>query len=95
MLDLSSRKYDVVNRDKHELYNVADHSHDDEAHCACLKDLDILSVGWLLALIEKGDTVLLELSELLGNILLLLWSVSAFLVRHIKSLFICNNIVLD
>ena len=67
---------DVVDRNEHELDEVANNAHDCESHHACLQNFHVLAVVWLLALLVEVSRVLDELVDLGGNILLLLLLVS-------------------
>ena len=67
---------DVVDRNEDELDEVANNAHDCESHHACLQNLHVLGVVWLLALIVEVSRVPEELVDLGGNILLLLLLVS-------------------
>ena len=48
-----SGKDDVVDRDEHQLDEVANKSHNEETHDARLEDLHVLGVVGLLALLEE------------------------------------------
>ena len=69
---------DVVDGDEDKFDEVANGAHDQETDSACLKDLHVLSVVWLLALFKEvhaiGSEFLDLLSEGLGLLLLILAS---------------------
>lgn len=58
---------DVVDRDEHKLYKVADKAHYYEAHCARVQNLKVFLSIWLLALGEKILRVTSELLDLRGE----------------------------
>lgn len=74
---------DVVDGDEDKFDEVADGAHDEEAHDAGLKDLHVLLVVRLLALLVEHDRVSDELLHLSRHVLLLLLS----LLRHLD----CSN----
>ena len=49
----SSGEDDVVDWDEHKFYEVADKTHNNEAHSACVQNLEVLLSVGLLALGEK------------------------------------------
>ena len=60
----SSGEDDVVDGDEDELDDVADETHNDEAHGAGLKDLHVLGTARLLALLEEVLAVAAEFLHL-------------------------------
>ena len=68
----ASGEDDVVDWDKDQFDHVSDNSHDEETHDACLQDLLVLSLVWLLALLVEDDGVVHEILDLLHRVWLLL-----------------------
>ena len=62
----ASGENNIVDRDEDQFDEVADGSHDKEAHNACLEDLHVLGVVGFLALDIEVDTLHDKLLHLLG-----------------------------
>ena len=67
-----SGENDVVDGNEYKFDHVANQSHNEEAHNACLQDLLVLCPVWLLALVVEYDGVVDEFLDLLHRVWLLL-----------------------